>query len=393
MVGSFQNFIFAKIPQIIFGIGFIDQLGKIAGCYGRKILLVTGSNSYDMTLIKKRVENTLSLQNLDYLRYPVSGEPSPLIIDEAVGLFKKEGIDAVVAVGGGSVMDAGKAISVMLVTEGNVKDYLEEVGTRQSSGQRLPLIAIPTTSGTGSEATKNAVISEFGDHGFKKSLRHDNYVPDCALIDPELTISCLPHITAASGMDAFTQLLESYLSTTSSTMTDALAISGLVRIARSLKNAYLHGDNLEARTDMSYAALISGITLSNAGLGVIHGFAQPLGSLFPVPHGVVCGTLMGVANRYTVSKLRLCESKTQYLEKYASVGRLFSDDQSMSKDYYIDLLLHTIEEYIEEFKIPRLSVYHIYEDNLDDIVAQTGIKNHPVAFYREELKEMVRSRL
>lgn len=393
MVKSVKAFSFAKTPEILFGEGCISSLGKFISIYGHNIALITGGSSYGNSATKNKIEKSLRTSSLMYARYPVTTEPSPGIIDTVVSELRHRKVKFVVAVGGGSVMDAGKAISAMLKEEGSVKDFLEGVGAKTPSGSKLPFIAIPTTSGTGSETTKNAVISELGPNGFKKSLRHNNFVPDVAIVDPELTLNCPPDITATSGMDAFTQLLESYLSTQANAMSDALALSGLACISNALMKAFKDGNNLEARTDMAYAAMLSGITLSNAGLGVIHGFAQPLGSLFPIPHGIVCGGLMGVVNRITVKKLRKSGSGKPYLDKYARIGNLFHNSDKKNQDYHIDFFLDVMDKYIEEMNIPRLNQFGVKKEDLDAIVQQTGLKNHPVTLSREELLEILWNRL
>jgi len=393
MVKSVEAFSFAKTPEILFGEGSISSLGKLISIYGSNIGLITGGASYENSTFKIKIENSLKESGLTYRRYSVTTEPSPGIIDSVVSELRVGKVKSVVAVGGGSVMDAGKAISVMLKEEGSVKDFLEGVGTKSPSGHKLPFLAIPTTSGTGSETTKNAVISELGPNGFKRSLRHNNFVPDIAIVDPELTLNCPPDITAASGMDAFTQLLESYLSTQANAMSDALALSGLTRISNSLMKAFKDGNNIEARTDMAYAAMLSGITLSNAGLGVIHGFAQPLGSLFPIPHGIVCGGLMGVVNRITVEKLRKSGSGKSYLDKYARIGNIFYNSDKNNQNYYIDAFLDIMDKYVEEMNIPRLNQFGVKKDDLDAIVQQTGLKNHPVTLSKEELLEILWKRL
>jgi len=226
------------------------------------------------------LEKGLAAEGLSLRRYPVSGEPSPEVVDRIAASLEA---DVVVAIGGGSAIDAGKAVAAMAEEGGSIVDYLEEVGTKPPTGRRRFLVAVPTTAGTGSEATANAVISRVGASGFKKSLRHEGYIPDIALIDPELALDCPPAVTAASGLDAITQLLEGFVSTGGNPLTDALGRSGLATAGRSFSRAVHEGD-LIARSAMAYAAYLSGVILAIAGLGIVHGIASPLGGAYPVPH-------------------------------------------------------------------------------------------------------------
>lgn len=323
----------------------------------------------------------------------VTGEPSPELIDRAVMNLRDKEILLVVAIGGGSVMDAGKAISAMMYRSESVVDFLEGVGNKEHPGDKLPYIAVPTTSGTGSEATKNAVISRIGKGGFKKSLRHDNFVPDIALVDPELTLLCPQAITAASGMDCFTQLTEAYLSDKSNEYTDALAMEGLKAIKTSLLRSYNDGGDIEARSGMSFAALTSGICLANAGLGVVHGFASSIGGMYNIPHGLVCGTLMAIANEINVRELRKNSSNNIALKKYALLGELFLDKKGKSDNYYIDSLIQYLHRLTDELDLPGLKKSGIEEKDLELICRNTEIKNNPVKLTRENLTEMLFKRL
>jgi alcohol dehydrogenase class IV len=323
----------------------------------------------------------------------VPGEPSPGMVDETVRKFTDRPVDMVVSIGGGSVMDAGKAISAMLGKSGSVVEYLEVVGDKEHPGTKVPFIAVPTTSGTGSEATKNAVISEVGKDGFKRSLRHDNLVPDIALVDPELTLSCPPDITAAAGMDCFTQLTESYLSTKSNPYTDALALEGIRVINRSLVRSYTHGDDMDARSDMAFAALTSGICLANAGLGAVHGLAGTIGAMFNIPHGAVCGTLMAVANEMTVRELRRISGVHPSLKKYSLLGRLFSGSKGKDDDYYIDSFIGYLHEITELLDLPRLAGYGIGTEDLAMISAKSDVKNNPAELPVGILSEILSRRL
>lgn len=368
------------------------MLSDIAQAYGNKVLLVTGAQAFERSPWGASIRQQLDAQGRESLHYRIDGEPTPTMIDDAVRRYAGQGIHVVIAIGGGSVLDAGKAIAAMLPLNEPVKDYLEGVGTRNHPGSKIPFVAIPTTAGTGSEATKNAVLSEVGEHGYKRSLRHNNFVPDVALIDPALAVTCLPATTAASGMDAFTQLLESYLSTAATPLTDAWALEGLQHVAQALPSAYRQGDNIEARSKMALAAYLSGVTLANAGLGVVHGFASAVGGYVAIPHGVVCSALMAAANRVTVRQLR-ATGENGALLRYAAVGKLFTDQSSRSDGYYIDHLLATIETWASDMQIPRLATYGVTRADLKRIVAGTDNKNNPVKLNGEELAEVLEASL
>jgi alcohol dehydrogenase class IV len=241
--------------------------------------------------------------------------------------------------------------------------------------------------------TKNAVLSSVGKDGFKRSLRHDNLVPDIALIDPELTMSCPPDITAASGMDCFTQLVEAYLSEKSNQYTDALALEGIKAIKVSLRRSYENGENIDARSGMSFAALTSGICLANAGLGAVHGFASSLGGLYDIPHGVICGTLMAVTNEVNVRELRKLSDRSAALNKYSILGKIFLEDKEKTDNYYIDGFIKCLHDLTFELNLPGLYKYGVRENNLVIISGMTEIKNNPVKLTFENLLEIISNRL
>lgn len=381
-----SKFNITTTPRILFGSGKINLLPKLIEQFGNSVLLVTGKQGFLRSAHWEKLLSQLESSKIFWQHFLIDREPTPEIIDTAVDRFRVWAPDAIVAIGGGSVLDSGKAISAMLCQEGSVKEFLEGVGTKLPSGQKMPFIAIPTTSGTGSEATKNAVISEVGEDGYKKSLRHDNFVPNIALIDPELAITCPQDITAQSGMDAFTQLLESYLSTNANPFTDALAVDGIRRIRDGLPVAFEDGENIEAREKLAYAAMLSGITLANAGLGTVHGFASSLGGLFDIPHGLVCARMMGPVNQLTVKKLRKVKNE-EALYKYARIGKLFSQDKQRSDSEYISILLDLIDTWMDKFNIRRLAEFGIESADFDRILEATDNKYNPIALNRDELRE------
>ncbi len=388
-----ESFNFSKLPLIQFGPGKADLLPRIISGHGRNVLLVTGSSSFLASTRGQIILTTLEKEGLKVTHVSVQGEPSPGIVDSVVSQHRHKLPDVVIAIGGGSAIDAGKSISAMITVEGNLKDYLEGVGFRGHPGTKIPFIAVPTTAGTGSETTKNAVISEVGENGFKKSLRHENFVPDIAIVDPLLTVSCPPDITAASGMDCFTQLTEAYLSDKANRYTDSLALEGIKVVIMCMLRAYENGSDVEARTGMSFAALTSGICLTNAGLGVVHGFASSVGARWAVPHGIVCGTLMAEANAVNVRMLRKTGNNYEACKKYATLGKLVVEESNKSEEYYIDAFIDYLRQLTLKLGIPRLGRFGITINDIDEICAGTDIKNNPVKLSDEELKEILASRI
>ncbi len=389
------SFIFARMPEIHFGAGMLSRLPALIALRGKRGLLVTGSSSFRRSTHCERLMAALDAAGITVFQVSVSGEPSPAFVDETVARYRSESLDWVVSIGGGSAIDAGKAISAMLPSGDSVVEYLECKDIRKHDGRKTPFIAIPTSSGTGAEATKNAVLSDIGRSGYKSSLRHDQFVPDIALVDPELTLSCSPEVTAACGLDALTQLLESYVSIKASPMSDALALSGLEHVAAGFLPSVENGANdIDARGHMAYGAMLSGVTLANAGLGVVHGYAGPLGGFHPIPHGVVCGTLIGEATRMTIEELFKAPEQNQLaLRKYAKAGAVLARKHPVSLQHDCDLLVSTLTEWIERTRIPRLGRYGIGEADFAAILDKTNGKNSPAALSREQMAAILKARL
>jgi alcohol dehydrogenase class IV len=390
-----QSFTFAKIPKVYFGAGRFNELGKLIAAYGNNALIVTGGVSFKASGKWDSLFNSLKKQSIRYDTFAIQGEPSPELVDGAAEAFKDRHICVVVAIGGGSVVDGGKAISAMLPLQGDsVVHYLEGVGTKTHDGRKIPFIAVPTTAGTGSEATKNAVLSRVGEKGFKKSLRHDSFVPEIALIDPELSLSCPPNVTAACGMDAFCQLLESFVSTNASPMTDALALSGIAFLKDALAPSVQEGaGDVSVRGAMAYASFLSGVTLANAGLGVVHGLASPIGGYFDIPHGVVCGTLVGAAVKSTINALIALGAQGEMgLKKYAQIGALLVDER-LDVLESCQALVETIEKWINILALPRLSQYGVNKSHLSKIIDSGDNKQNPIKLTREQMRDLLLERL
>ncbi|TFG25744.1 MAG: iron-containing alcohol dehydrogenase [Promethearchaeota archaeon] len=393
-----HNFNFASIPHLIFGAGKLNELSNIIPNFGKNVLFVIGGSSLKRSGTWDEIISNMKRSSIEYSSVSVDNEPSPEIVDTIAANYRNKNIDLVIGIGGGSVTDAGKAISAMIPKKDTIKNYLEGIGTKVHDGEKIPFIAIPTTSGTGSEATKNAVISERGSEGFKKSLRHDNLIPNIAIIDPELMISCPPSVTAACGMDAFTQLLEAYVSTNASPMTDALAYSGMKYMSKNMISACTTGvSDINVRAAMAYGSLMSGITLANAGLGIVHGLASPIGGFFDIPHGVVCGTLLAEATKINIKKLKeLGPAGKKGLKKHTQIGALLSQEKFIGEneiDKYCSILIDTLNKWTTELNIERLGRYGITTGDVEKIVKNAGLKNNPVNLTKEDIKTLVMNRL
>ncbi len=391
-----KTFTFAGCPDIVFGPGRITELGKIASGLGKTALLVIGCSSLEKSGAFNKIVKDLKKNLIKHYYYSIIEEPSPDLIDKAVEMYIDKNIDRVISIGGGSVIDTGKAISAMILSGDSVIDYIPGVGKGKThNGEKIPFIAVPTTSGTGSEATKNAVLSNIGVEGFKKSIKHDNFVPDIALIDPELVKTCPSDVSAACGMDALTQLLGGYLSTNASPMTDYLALSGMEYIKDNLVAACTTGfDNTDVRAGMAYASLMSGIVLANAGLGIVHGFASSIGGFFNIPHGVVCGTLLAPAVEMNIKKLKgNKEAGKIALEKYAKASALLFRKDEKNQDKNCDQLIKTLYEWTEKLDIPTLNKYGIAENDIDKILAKTKNRNNPVELANEDIRDILYKRI
>ena len=319
------------------------------------------------------------------------------MVDDAVSALRTGKFDLVIGIGGGSALDAAKAIAGLLKPGNSVMDHLEGVGPELPYvGPATPFIAVPTTAGTGSEATKNAVLSLQGADGFKKSFRDNKLVAEYALIDPDLLATCPPAVIAANGMDAFTQLLESYVSSRAAPFTDSLAWGGMKAARDGLLALHADTGNSTAREQMAYAALVSGITLAQVGLGSVHGLAAPLGAFFPIPHGVACGTLMATATRINIAALRARAPLHPALEKYAQVGRLLSKQGQLDRDAAHSALIHTLETWTHALKLPTLAHYGVTLADIPRLVANSrgsSMKTNPVLLDDSEIAAILSARI
>lgn len=391
-------FSLGQLPHIEFGQGALAKLPAILASYGRHVLLVSGANSLTASPIWPGLCAGFGAHDLSIEHVRIAGEPSPHDVDRLVNHYRDHDVSVVCAIGGGSVLDAGKAIAGLLQVDHPVSDFLEGVGPELPyPGPATPFIAVPTTAGTGSEATKNAVLSTAGKYGYKKSFRHDSLVARVAVVDPDLLESCQPALIAANGMDALTQLLESYVSLRANAFSDALAQSGLESVAQGLLPWYENvGDVAAARSHMAYAALLSGITLAQVGLGSVHGLASPLGAFFPIPHGVVCGTLVAVATRVNIAALEQRAPDSLALAKYAQAGRILSGETLASDHAARARLVELLESWTVRLQLPRLAEYGVAAADFARVVANSrgsSMKTNPLVLSDAEITQILAARV
>ena len=378
-----KDFKIASLPRLILKEGaFRDLPGLVAEAGFRDIGILHGRSVYASH--GEGFRSSLRSFGISFREAEVRTEPSPALVDSIVSAWSDRAPELIVAVGGGSVLDAGKAACAMLAEGGGVsaREYLEGVGSREPSGRTLPLYAVPSTAGTGSEATTNAVLSELG--SFKKSLRHENFVPALACIDPLLAAGAPAQVSAAAGLDAITQLLEAYLSTGANEFTDALALSGLWAASGAFPRILREPGDLEARLAMGYAAYLSGVVLANAGLGVVHGAASPLGAARTIPHGVVCGLLLPGSMRL-IEKRAKSGGESILREKIEQAREaLGAGERDISE---------LLEELLAMSRLPGFASYGFEADELRLLSAATGLKNSPVSFSEEEIAGLFLERL
>jgi alcohol dehydrogenase class IV len=321
--------------------------------------------------------------------FHVSGEPTVDLVLAGLEQARSAKCDLVVAMGGGSVIDAGKAIAALIANPGTIYDYLEVVGSGQAlSKPPIPCLAVPTTAGTGSEVTRNAVLA-VTERRVKVSLRGASLLPKLAIVDPELTWSLPPFVTATSGLDALTQLIEPFLSVASNPMTDALCREGIRRVARSLKRAHDHGDDRPAREDMALASLFSRMALANAKLGAAHGFAGPIGGMFRAPHGAVCARLLPVVLQINLDALRARAVHSPILDRFRELGTLLTGNSSAGPDEGIQWLRNLCTS----LEIPPLAAYGITGAEIPEIITQarkaSSMKGNPVELTDVELAKIL----
>ena len=380
-----MRFEFTTAAKILFGPGTAREVPALAHSMGRRALVIGGRSAERTSGLIRGLQE----QAVETVAFSVSREPTTEIVLEGLALARAQGCDLVIGMGGGSVIDAGKAIAALMTNPGGLFDYLEVIGRAQAvTVPPAPYIAIPTTAGTGTEVTRNAVIIS-PEHKVKVSMRSDMMLPRLVAADPDLTLSVPPDITACTGLDALTQLIEAFVSIRANPLTDALCREGLARAGWSLKTAYTKGDDTSAREDMMLASLFSGLALANAGLGAVHGFAAPLGGMFDAPHGAICARLLPIVMEANITALARRSPDSPALARYAEIARILTNDPGADARQGIAW----VEETCAAMRIPSLDRIGMRREDIPVLVEKAGrassMKGNPVELAKEELAAII----
>jgi len=380
-----MRFEFATPPRIVFGAGTVREVALAAKEFGRRALLVTGRSAERSAPLAVQ----LDAAGVSSCRFAVDGEPTLEVIRSGVQRAQEEQCDVVIGFGGGSALDAGKAIAALLTNRGELLDYLEVIGAgKPLTVPSAPFVAVPTTAGTGTEVTRNAVLAS-PEHRVKVSLRSPLMLARLAVVDPELTFDLPRDVTARTGLDALTQLIEPYVSLCANPLTDGFCVEGLRRVARSLRRAFHDGQDAEARSDMAMASLLSGLALANAGLGVVHGFAGPVGGMFPAPHGAVCAALLPYGMDANIRALACRAPESESLRRYETVASILTGKPNASAQEGVEW----VAAVCEELNIPELGSYGVGKEDfpvlLEKASQASSMKANPIALTREELREVL----
>lgn len=378
------NFEFATSTRIIFENGSFKKVPGLVNNFGNKVLIVSGKNKNRA----RQLSESLSEKNIQSEIFSIHSEPTISDIETGAELARKTLCNVVAGIGGGSVVDSAKAIAALVPNQGELTDYLEIIGKgRKLENAPLPFIAIPTTAGTGAEVTKNSVIKSI-EQSVKVSLRSDLMYPRLAVIDPELTLTMSPEITATTGIDALTHLLESFVSIQSNPFIDMLCREGMKRISASLEKAFIDGSNLESRENMALASMLGGMALANVKLGAVHGFAGPLGGMFNIPHGAVCACLLPAVMEINIETLKK-QNKNSQLSKYTETARILTGNQSATAE---DGMIW-IKKTVKKLQIPSLSDFQlspkIFPELIEKAKNSSSMKGNPVVLDNQQLNEIL----
>ena len=382
------SFQFATSTRIIFENGSFKKVPDLINELGSKVFIVTGKNTTLATQLSKWLADT----KIEFEIFAVFSEPTTHDIEKGTELAQKSGSNIVVGIGGGSVIDSAKAIAALVANTGELTDYLEIIGKgRKLAEAPLPYFAIPTTAGTGAEVTKNSVIKST-EHHVKVSLRSDLMFPTVAVIDPELTLTMPPKITASTGVDALTHLLETFVSCQSNPFIDMLCREGMKRISTSLEQAFLNGNDLEARENMAMASMLGGMALANVKLGAVHGFAGPLGGMHLIPHGAVCACLLPAVMEVNIEVLKEKQLDKQLLKFDEAARILTQNNYAVAEDGAI-----WVKEMVKKLKIPSLSDFHLSSESFPELIEKarnsSSMKGNPVELEYENLYEILNKSL